>query len=86
MPTSGTIEAVPHAAFARATARWPSGANRPSPPNGAVSTGRESGMPSTWVLVSGAVTPLIGRGLITQRVNASRFARSVCSVPAPLSR
>jgi hypothetical protein len=43
-------------------------------------------MPSTSVLVSGAVTPLIGRGLITQRVNASRFARSVCSVPAPLSR
>ncbi len=26
------------------------------------------------------------RGLITQRVNASRLARSVCSVPAPLSR
>jgi hypothetical protein len=43
-------------------------------------------MPKNSVPVFGSVTPLIGRGLITQRVNASRLARSVCSVPAPLSR
>ncbi len=77
---------MPQAALARATARWPSGANRASPPNGAVSTGTASGMPRNSVLVFGSVTPLIGRGLITQRENASRLARSVSSVPAPLSR
>jgi hypothetical protein len=38
------------------------------------------------VSVRGALTPLIGRGPITQRPNASRFARNVCSVPAPASR
>jgi len=77
---------VPQAALARATARCPSCANSASPPNGAVSTGTDSGIPRNEVLVFGSLTPLIGRGLITQRVNASRFARSVCSVPAPLSR
>ena len=77
---------MPQAALARATARCPSGAKRASPPNGAVSTGTDSGMLSTSVLVLGSETPLIGRGLITQRENASRLARSVSSVPEPLSR
>ena len=77
---------MPAAALARATARWPSGANSASPPNGAVSTGTASGMPRNSVLVFGSLTPVIGRGMITQRENASRLARSVCSVPAPLSR
>ena len=86
LPTSGTMDAIPVAALARATARWPSLANSLSPPNGAVSTGTDSGMPRNSVLVFGSPTPVIGFGLITQRVNASRLARSVCSVPAPLSR
>ena len=77
---------MPAAALARATACWPSGANSASPPNGAVSTGTDSGMPRNSVFVLGSLTPVIGRGLITHRVNASRLARSVCSVPAPLSR
>src|SRR3984885_9365363 len=80
------MDAMPAAAFARATAICPSGANSASPPNGAVSTGTDSGMPRNSVFVLGSLTPVIGRGLITQRENASRLARSVCSVPAPLSR
>jgi hypothetical protein len=51
-----------------------------------VVTGTASGIPRIVVDVSGTLTPLIGRGLITHRPNASRFARSVDSVPAPLSR
>jgi hypothetical protein len=86
VPSSGTIETVPQAALARATARCPSAAYMPSPPNGAVMTGTASGMPRTLVLVRGVPIPGTGRGLITQRANASRLARSVCSVPAPLSR
>ncbi len=77
---------MPQAALARATARCPSAANSASPPNGAVSTGTDSGMPRNSVFVFGSLTPLIGLGLITWRPNASRLARSVCSVPAPLSR
>ena len=86
MPTSGTIETVPQAAFARATASCPSAANMASPPNGAVRIGSASGMPRISVLIRGTLTPLIGRGLITQRPNASLLARSVDSVPAPPSR
>ena len=80
------MDAMPALALARATARCPSCANSASPPNGAVSTGTDSGMPSSSVLSFGSVTPVIGRGRITQRENASRLARSVDSVPAPLSR
>src|ERR1700734_2834215 len=80
------MDAMPAAALALATACWPPGSNRASPPNGAVSTGTDSGMARNSVFVVGSLTPVIGRGLITQRENASRLARSVCSVPAPLSR
>ncbi len=73
----------PTAAAARATASSPSGSSIDCNPIGASATGAGIRVLSTVTARSRAETSRSIRGTIRQRRNASRFARTVVSRPAP---
>ncbi len=77
------IDVSPSAAAARATASSPSGCTIDCTPTGASITGAGIAVPSTDTPRSRVSTSRSIRGTISQRSNASRFARIVFSVPAP---
>jgi len=68
---------------ARATARSASRSTISRTPTGASMNGLFSRWPNSSTLVSRCDTSRSIRGTIFQRSNAARFARTVCSVPAP---
>jgi hypothetical protein len=77
------MNGTPRAAAARAAASSASGWTIDCTPTGASISGAGIAVPSTVVLRSRAETSRSIRGTIRRRSNASRFARIVCSAPAP---